>query len=401
MYINNLKTIARAGLQKVTAFFLSEIRVSQKFTYDLLGHEDGHYFIGYYDKDPIDHSGKYVLCHKVLFKYEDMVEPKNAEIGLLSLSDNYFHPLVATKAMNWQLGSRVQWLDKNTIIFNDIVDDIQCSIKFDLNTKKRLLQYNRPFWDISTDKKHGASLNFSRIKTMRPGYGYNGENIDDNSEVLTIFSLNDGELIYSIKLEEIFKKVGYENIANEDIYLNHIVWSPCGTKLMTIFHYENKKENRRMIYPVLIHLENKKIDFLFKDGYFSHHTFIDKDRILAYIKLDNNYCFAIWSKETGWKGIKDSMPKLDGHPTYIKSIDKVVVDSYPNRLSIMSLYIGSLNQNERLEKIASIVNGPQYKGANRCDLHPRVSNKHNLIVCDTPLKDGRKILVIKGVMNEK
>ena len=56
-----LKSAIRVGLQKITSIFLPEIRISQKFTYDLLGHEDGHYFIGYYDKDPIDHFGKYTL----------------------------------------------------------------------------------------------------------------------------------------------------------------------------------------------------------------------------------------------------------------------------------------------------------------------------------------------------
>lgn len=401
MIIYNLKKMIRTILQRTTSFFLPEISISSQYKYNLLGKDNEHYFVGYYDKDPVDFSGQDILCHKVDNQYSNDIEPKNAEIGLLSIDNNQFQLLTTTNAMNWQLGSRVQWLNKNIIIFNDVIDNNQCSIKFDINTKKTLLQYQRPFWDISPDKKYGASLNFSRIKEKRPGYGYIGNNIDNNTEVLTVFSLEDDSLIYYIRLEEIFEKVGFENITNEDIYLNHIVWSPCSTKLMTIFHYENKKENRRMIYPVLIHLESKKIDFLFEDGYFSHHTWIDENRILAYIKIDNNYCFAIWSKETGWEEIRDSMPKLDGHPTYIKSIDKVVVDSYPNRLGIMSLYIGSLDQNDKLDTIATIVNNFQYKGANRCDLHPRVSNKYNLIVCDTPLKNGRKVLIIKGAIDEK
>jgi len=67
----------------------------------------------------------------------------------------------------------------------------------------------------------------------------------------------------------------------------------------------------------------------------------------------------------------------------------------------MTLYIGSLNQNDKLYKIATIINSYQYKGPLRCDLHPRVSTKHNLIVCDTPLENGRKILLIDGVIDEK
>ena len=138
---------------------------------------------------------------------------------------------------------------------------------------------------------------------------------------------------------------------------------------------------------------------IFEDGYFSHHTFIDKNRILAYIRLNNKYCFAIWSKDHGWIAIKDSMPELDGHPTYINSTNRILVDSYPNRLGIMSLYLGSPDNGNKLDRIAYVVNNPKYRGPLRCDLHPRVSNKHKLIACDIPHKNGRKILIIKGALN--
>jgi len=400
MNINKLKANFRRCLHKISDVLLPKIMVNQKFTYDLLGHNDAHYFIGYYDKDPIDHSGYHVLCHKVSFEYENMVEPDSADIGLLSLKDNSFHQLVKTKALNWQLGSRVQWLSQDTIIYNDIIKSEQCSIKFNISTKEILFMYKRPFWDISTDKKFGASLNFSRIKDMRPGYGYNGNNVDGDKDVLTVFSLDNDKLIYEIGLGEIIKAVNFKNLENEDMYLNHIVWSPCSTKLMTIFHYENKNKRKRMIFPVLIDINTKTIDLIFKDGYFSHHTFIDENRILAYIKLDNKYCFAIWSKNKGWVAIKGSMPKLDGHPTYINSTNKIIVDSYPNRLGVMSLYLGSPNNANKLNRIAYVVNSPKYLGPLRCDLHPRVSEKHKLIICDIPHKIGRKILVLKGALHD-
>ena len=217
---------------------------------------------------------------------------------------------------------------------------------------------------------------------------------------MTLGAIENDSLIYSISLKEILLKVKYDESITDKIYLNHIAWSPNSKKLITIFNFENKKKNKRMVYPVLINLETKKIDFLHTDGSFSHHTFISEDRILAYLKLKDHYCYGLWSQENGWKEIKNSMPKFDGHPTYINSSDKVVVDSYSDRFGIMSLYIGSINPDKKLEKIASVINNPQYKGAIRCDLHPRVSLKHNLIVCDLPMKSGRKILVVKDVLNK-
>ena len=379
---------------------MSNIRTAKKLNYKILGSDDSHYFVGYYDKDPISFEGKHLLCHRVQPIFENMVEPKCAEIGLLCIKTNNFQKLVETNAMNWQLGSRAQWLDKDMIIFNDIIDGIQCSVKFNIHKEERVKVFKRPFWDISKNKKYAASLNFSRIKTMRPGYGYRGSNIDTNQEVLNVFDLEDDRLIFSITLNEILEKINFVNTNNHDIYLNHIVWSPCNEKLMTIFHYEDVNYKERKIFPVLIHLRSKKIDFLHSDGYFSHHTFIDEDRILAYLRLNDQLCFAIWSEKTGWIQI-DSMPKLDGHPTYIKSTNKIVVDSYPNRFGFMSLYLGSLSKHEGLKKLLKVLSPPNYKGPLRCDLHPRVSSDHGLVICDFPYKSGRKILLLEGVLSAK
>ena len=393
--MKKIKKILKRIIQKVVGLTLPNVRVNSNYSYKILGKDDCHYFVGYYDKDPVNRLKKEILCHQVSVEYSNLVEPISAKIGLISIEDNSFQELTTTNAMNWQLASRAQWLDENNIIYNDIDKGIQCSIKFNVLTKEKLIKYKRPFWDISPDKKFGASLNFSRIKLMRPGYGYTGKNIDNHKEILTVFSLENDSLIYSISLIEILKKVKFNKAINNDFYLNHIVWSPCNKKLITIFHYEEKK--KRMVYPVLIDIETKKIIFLYKEGSFSHHTFVDENTILAYLKIENRYCYATWAEDNGWTKINNSMPKMDGHPTYIKSKDKIVVDSYPNRLGIMSLYFGSFNPKKKLEKIASIINHPKYVGANRCDLHPRYSQKHNLLLCDIPHSIARKILVIKNI----
>ena len=392
-----LKTCLKKVIQNIVYFFTPKIIVNSKYKYDLLGSDDYHYFIGYYDKDPMHASNKKILCHQVSKKYSNMTEPLNSKLGLLSLETNEFKELIYTNAMNWQLGSRAQWLDEYNIIYNDIEDNLQCSVKFNIKTMKKVTKYKRPFWDISPNKKFGTSLNFSRIKLMRPGYGYRSKSIDNFDEILTVFNLNDDKNIFKITLNEILKQVNFINTSDNNIYLNHVVWSPCSKKFITIFHYEDKEKKKRMVYPVLINIETKKINFLYKEGSFSHHTFVDQNTILAYLKIKNEYCFATWTEDDGWIKIKNSMPKMDGHPTYIKSKNKIVVDSYPNRLGIMSLYFGSLKPEKKLEKIASIINHPNYVGANRCDLHPRYSQKHNLLLCDIPHSIARKILVIKNI----
>lgn len=395
--IKRLKSFLRSFFIKIGSKLLKNIKINQNLNYKILGPDNNHYFFGYYDKDPISHSGENILCHKVCAKFGNMVEPKYADIGLISLAKNEFKKITKTHAMNWQLGSRVQWLDKKIIIYNDIIDGKQCSIKFDCSNKKTLFIYKRPFWDISPNKRFAASLNFSRIKNLRPGYGYEGLNIDGNREVLTVFDLENDRLIKKIELKEILEKVNFSNSNNENIYLNHVLWSPCNKKLITIFHYEDKDLQKRMIFPVLINIKNSEISLLHSNGFFSHHTFIDEKRILAYIRHNKKLCYAIWSKKTGWEKTKFSMPNHDGHPTYVRPVNKVVLDSYPNRFGLMSLYLISSNSNSKIKSIAKIFSPPNYIGALRCDLHPRVSLDHDLIVCDCPSINGRKLLIIKNI----
>ena len=65
------------------------------------------------------------------------------------------------------------------------------------------------------------------------------------------------------------------------------------------------------------------------------------------------------------------------------------------------LYRGSLDSQDTLEPIAAVLNPISFNGALRCDLHPRVSTDNEFIICDTPSDNGRKIMLIKGVINEK
>lgn len=396
-----LKSFVRLSLAKIYSFFSSEISISKKLNYDLLGYGDDHYFVGYYDKDPTSFSGKHILCHKVSSSYKNMIEPSIADIGLLDIENNNFEKMTETNAMNWQLGSRVQWIDEHIILYNDIINEKQCSVKFCLKNKERLFVFQRPFWDVSHDKKLAASLNFSRIKTHRPGYGYKGSHVDGDNEILTIFDLSNDNLIYEIELDEILDKVNFVHKENEEIYMNHIVWSPCNKKLMTIFHYEDKLLQERKIFPILLDLQTKEVVLLHRDGWFSHHTFMDENRILAYLRINNEFCFAIWSNENGWQKIDGSMPSLDGHPSYATLSNSIIVDSYPNRFGVMSLYIGCDDNSRPLEKIAKITSPPQYTGPLRCDLHPRLSENHDFIVCDVPIKDKRRILIIKGALGVK
>jgi len=405
MIVDSLKVLVKKQVRKLiqlaSGLFIPPLSKYSGGDYRFYGQVDKHCFVGYYDIDPVGGEGDELLCHAVSADYSNSIEPGCGDIGFFNIETGEFNKICETSALNWQLGSRVQWLGNNNIIFNDIINGIHCSKIVEYKTGDVVKVFDRSFWAISPDNKIGASLNFSRISKKRPGYGYRGKSIDGDDEVLTLFSLKDGHVLYSITLKEILEKIGFESRQNTDPYLNHVAWSPSSQKLLTIFHFEETITSARKIYPVLIDYLSNECKLIHEKGYFSHHVWIDDEKILAYLMLNDRYCFALWDNAAGWAEVKGSLPQLDGHPSLIKYSNKIIVDGYPNCFGKMMLYRGSLDSQDTLEPIAAVLNPISFNGALRCDLHPRVSTDNEFIICDTPSDNGRKIMLIKGVINEK
>jgi hypothetical protein len=339
--------------------------------------DNAHYYVGYYDIDPISPCGDYVLCHKVSLKYTNYSEPEMGAIGLLPISttDKQFIEMGDTRALNWQLGSRLQWFTDGTIIYNDIVDGKQCAILFNIVSKKIERYFKRPFWAISPDSKIAVSLNFSRLLKNRPGYGYAGESPDGDEDLLTIFDVATDIVLFQIDINSLFNQLNF-NIPNKaDPYFNHVTWSPCSTKFITLFLFEDPVSGKRFSYPVMVNCLDFSVSLFHADGLFSHHVWLDSESLLAFLQLNGENVFAVCDEKYGWKKTLKNMPVLDGHPSIAINSKDIIVDSYPDRLGRMFLYKGSSDNSKHLETLAVLMNFKPYSGAQRCDLHPRVSLK--------------------------
>ena len=395
-----IKTFIRYLLRLYAELFFPSYKFRKDFVIKIFGSSslldnEDHFFVGYYDIDPVSEFGESILCHKVSKEYTYDTLPNIGDIGLMSISSGEFIKIIDTKALNWQLGSRAQWLDSDHIIYNDINDGLQVSKKFNIKNQILVKEYHRAFWAISPDKKIGASLNFSRIKEKRPGYGYSGDSIDGEEEKFSLFNLETGHDEYVISLNELFEELGFFP-DGDDPYLNHVAWSPCSTKLVTIFHFAEHKDLPRRVYPAIFNILSKKWQILDTNGFFSHNVWLDSNNILAFRRHNNNEGYCLWSFEEGWSMINLSMGKKDGHPSPVNKTNNVVFDEYPNLLGKINLYVGSINSNKPYQSIGFIMNPKEYTGPLRCDLHPRVSKCNSRVICDMPTQKGRKIIMIEG-----
>lgn len=398
--IKSIKLFIKYFLKIYGEIFYKPYKFKKKFNVNIFGvndisHAKDHFFVGYYDIDPLSSSKDVILCHRVSKNFTSKVLPKYGDIGLMSISSGNFIKLTETKSLNWQLGSRAQWLNDNAVIYNDIDNDYHISRIFSVDKKKIIKEFKRSFWAISPNKKIGASLNFSRIKDKRPGYGYNGKSIDDKEEIFSLFDLETGEDNYVISLDNILKKINFFP-RGADPYLNHVAWSPCSTKLITVFHFAEYDNLPRRTYPVIFDIEKDKWEVLDNNGVFSHNIWIDRENIVAFRMHNNEQCYCLWNYDSGWSPVYKSMIKKDGHPSLVNNTRNIIFDEYPNLLGKIQLYKGSLDSMKSYESIGYVMSPKEYTGALRCDLHPRVSACNTKVICDIPTKKGRKILLIEG-----
>ena len=363
-----------------------------------IGNKNEESFFGYYDKFPMNKKG-YILFHSTDQKtYRKPNPKKHISINLYDFSNKQVLFKETSFSYNWQQGARLHWLNHDLFIFNDFSQLNRNYISKVFSVKdfklKKIFQY--PVQDtFQTD--FFLSLNYRRLYTFRPDYGYFNLpklspveinnyaidgiwHIDYNSEIsCLLFSL---ENIIEISYKKEFQ--------NSKHWINHIMISPSGNHAIFLhrYIYLNKKYDRLLLADI----NNRTLDVLVDNGMVSHCCWVDNKSVLGYLRgndrTDSYYFIDIYDKSMK-KFSPQSLGKLgDGHPSSSKSF--FVTDTYPNKAHMQNLIIAD-EENKRIEVIATLLHDIKYFGETRCDLHPRISKYYNTIFFDSVYTGKRKL----------
>ena len=176
------------------------------------------YFYGYYDKSPWDATGRYMLCMRAKDTWSEPDPKEEADILLfdLSLSPNdndYYRVLGKTRTWNVQQGCMAQWLGpdfSSRIIYNDLRNGKYCSVIKDVESGEER-ELPMPVYTVSNDGKTALSLDFSRLHSLRLGYGYSA--LPDKTKGL---ALPDETCIWKMNIEtgEVIELLKYTDFAN-------------------------------------------------------------------------------------------------------------------------------------------------------------------------------------------
>ncbi|NHB87593.1 hypothetical protein [Photorhabdus tasmaniensis] len=362
-------------------------------------------FFGYYDKSPENFNGEYILFHSVE-NGNTTKKPNTVEKIFICVMNRKTGKIVAkieSSAFNWQQGSKAQWLNNDTFIFNDYNYNTQNYISniYSIKAKKIIKNNHFPIYDISSTLL-SATIDFRRLSILRPDYGYFSHksiSLEKTFCKIDIYDLSNQKLLLCLELDKLITQCPSNFFQNETIHkFNHLMFSPDGTHLLFIHRFYNLRIRHDRL--ICFNLKTEKSIALTKIGIVSHCFWIDNETVFGFMEIDNKKAYYYININTLL--YKEYIPLSnfgDGHPSVKSSF--ILTDTYPDRARNKSLILSNIN-NQKAKIIASVFEPLKYNGQTRCDLHPRFSyNNGNRIYIDSVHENKRHLYLLELKENDE
>ena len=374
------------------------------------------YFFGYYDKSPWDATSRYMLCMKAKYTWSEPDPIGEAEIMLFDLNLNpgdkdYCKKLATTHTWNVQQGCMAQWLGpdySSKILYNDLRDGKYCSVILDVVSKEeRVLPI--PVYTVSADGKTALSLDFSRLHSLRLGYGYaalpektKGVALPDETCIWKM-DIETGEVVPLLKYTDFasFQPRPEMQVEGSVHKVNHLMLSPNGKRFMVLYRwFVGQRKYTRLI---TCNIDGTDMYVLSDDDMVSHCYWKNDEEIIAFEnKHHGGAGFYLMKDKT--QEYTHIWPQLsnDGHPSYCPTDNSLVVfDTYPSRSRVQEIKLGRDNDTtgNSVKVIARVFSPFKYDNDTRCDLHPRWS-RDGKKVCFDSVFEGHRGLYVVNVENE-
>ena len=362
-------------------------------------------FFGYYDKSPVSSDG-WLLCHSTDISGEQMPQPWHpVSIQVFDFRKGEMsRPIMSvdTRCYNWQQGARAHWLDGDHFIFNDFDPGRQryiCRV-YSVSARREVRQHDDPVQD-SWGRDYFLSINYRRLQTLRPDYGYCNlppldnatiERLDDDGIRRVDQETGFSRLLYS--LDDVCKVAPRDAFAAAKHKINHVMISPDGLRFIFLHRYfiDNRKFDRLMMGMS----DGSGLKVLSDHDMVSHCFWADEHTLLCFLRgpsgKDGYYLVDV---DAGTirpfaAGALDAMG--DGHP-HVRG-DCFVTDSYPDRRRMQHLYVGNWRKGT-VRPLARVHHSFRYGGQTRCDLHPRFSQDGRHVFFDSVWSGTRRLCFLE------
>jgi len=370
--------------------------------------DDGHYFFGYYDRNPWNTDMTRHLVMKIP-QIKHLPRPgERAEIGTLDRNGTY-EPLTTTRAWSHQQGCMELFLKHrpDCFLYND----------FD-ETEKRLTarifqfgkgivgKYEYPVYAMSPDGKWAVSLNFSRIP--RRGYSYadavlSGDShpADPDADGIRLLNLETGTSKLIVSYRAMMERHPYAySLKGQHIWLNHAIFNCDSTRLLWLFRQcaESCKQGdiRWKTFLFTSSLDGGDAECVLPECYWqkfiSHQIWGRTPReILVDADWTGDGHSAVVFDESRRPFLARELSKSHGgmaHMVFSPDGCRILADSYPDEHSEQKLVLIDAGTG-KTELLGTFHHEPVPTVETRNDLHPRWSPDGRFVTVDST-HDGKR-----------
>lgn len=372
-----LKRLAKRKKKVITSFQLTEYRTPGVDT-----------FFGYYDLSPFNSKGEVI--------YLELPERKNiVSVVKNDINCNSRQVVATSSAWNWQQGSRLRWINDDTISFNDFQEGAYFNRIINLRTGEED-KIPFPLYDIDSKYALGLSLDFGRLGKLRPGYGYTclkeQRSFEEDAPAISIIDLRSKSIIKSLTYREIGTNFTISSNM-ENCYVNHLSFSPSGERFLFFWieivrgYHKASMGVYDMASGIIHPLEN--------NDKVSHYVWIDDDTILCTVYSTPRDCryFKYEISTSTKKPFCEKCLTQDGHPSLYRG-GRILTDTYPDATGYQFLRIVDADT-DSFTDLLEIYSVPVTSGERRTDLHPRFNGDKDMISFDANVRGKRSMFLLK------
>lgn len=364
--------------------------------------DDGyHYFFAYYDMRATGETGKH-LVHRVNFWDRLPTAEDVAEIGYLE--NKKFIKIAETTAWNFQQGAMLQYHPflENTIFYNVCEKGIFKTVTHNFKTEEKKYT-DMATACISPNGKWGLSVNFGRIFTFRPGYGYAGftdKNTDVNhpeSDGIYLTDMESGKSEFLISYKDLAPISGFNK--NQKILVNHITFNRTSDKFVALVRNFPTSDTTWSTSMVVGDL-NGNCHTIIKNSYVSHYHWASGTDIIAHCTPNGYGKMSMFNINVDTKTFTEydmSYFNKEHHPDIHCNISPdgnyIIGDGYPiDGYRYLMAYSLKTGEERTLLKVKTAINIAY--GDFRCDLHARFIWGGKAISFDTTHNDKREVALL-------
>lgn len=359
-------------------------RVDEAFNIEDLGE----CFVGFYDVCPWNESMDQFLLHELC----------GEELAIVVLEEGTKREVAKTSAWNYQQGSRAQWHPtmEGVVVFNDFDGRNPVTRIVDIDGEQ-LKRYEGHVQAVNPTGGDLLSVDYRRYDRNSPAYGYghdDGGSLAKPAEDGIVRVDTDGSREVIVPFSMLISDAGSE-VEPGRHYVHHALYSPDGDRF--VFLHRWREGNRRRTRLCVSDLTGEVKEVLAHDS-LSHYSWLDDNRLFLWGgSMEYGRGYHVVNVDTGRLECVSKLNAFgDGHPSVSPNRDWVVMDTYPDRTRVRSLWLYNV-QSEGLVCIGEFFSPFEFDGSNRCDLHPRWSPDAEYVSIDSAHEKKRSVHIIKHI----